>query len=308
MTAAGLEALFWRLNGPFWRRLPARVRDSYVCKAYGSWANARIRLGTDREMYTGTYFLRNRPALELMRRLSRDKPPGSQLNVAVLGCSIGVEVYSILWVLRSALPDLEIAVSGVDTSAEVIEIAAEGIYAPATSEMVGAQIFERLSEREMRAMFDWEGDTARVKDWLREGIEWRVDDACDPELSSRLGRQDIVVASNFLCHMPAPDAERCLRNIARLAEPGGYMFVSGVDLDVRTKVASALRWKPVEDLLPEIHEGDPSVCGDWPCQWWGLEPFDPRRENWRTRYAAAFRVDGEHVRRPSAPDAASTKH
>ena len=306
MTAARLEALFWKLNDRLWRHLPARARASSACKAYGSWANARIRLRTDREMYTGTYFLRNRPALELMGRLILEEPQGSRLNVAVLGCSIGVEVYSVLWTLKSARPDLEIAVRGVDTSHQVIEVAAEGVYAPAMSEMVGSQIFERLSEREMREMFDWEGDTARVKHWLREGAEWYVDDACDPELSSRLGRQDIVVASNFLCHMPAPTAEQCLRNTARLVEPGGYLFVSGVDLDVRARVASDLEWKPVDDLLQEIHEGDPSVLGDWPWHWWGLEPFDPRRENYRTRYAAAFRVDGEHVAEPSAPEAASS--
>src|SRR5437867_11883789 len=35
-----------------------------------------------------------------------------------------------------------------------------------------------------------------------------------------------------------------------------YLFVSGVDLDVRTKVAIELGWKPISDLLEEIHEGE----------------------------------------------------
>jgi 2-polyprenyl-3-methyl-5-hydroxy-6-metoxy-1,4-benzoquinol methylase len=52
-----------------------------------------------------------------------------------------------------------------------------------------------------------------------------------------LGPKDMLVASNFLCHMATADAEKCLRNIAQLVNPGGYLFVSGVDLDVRTKVA-----------------------------------------------------------------------
>ena len=61
-------------------------------------------------------------------------------------------------------------------------------------------------------------------------------DAADPELINILGPQDMVVASNFLCHMAPADAEKCLGNIAQLVSPGGYLFVSGVDLDVRTKV------------------------------------------------------------------------
>ena len=44
--------------------------------------------------YFGTFFLRNRPALELMCRLARQKAQGSTLRIAVLGCSIGAEVYS----------------------------------------------------------------------------------------------------------------------------------------------------------------------------------------------------------------------
>ena len=84
----------------------------------------------------------------------------------------------------------------------------------------------------------------------------------------------MVVASNFLCHMAPGDSEKCLRNMAKLVSPGGYLFVSGVDLDVRTKVALDLGWEAVPELIAEIHEGDPSVRGDWPWQWWGLEPLN----------------------------------
>ena len=44
-------------------------------------------------------------------------------------------------------------------------------------------------------------DQARVKPWLREGITWQLGDASSPELLHLLEPQDIVVASNFLCHM-----------------------------------------------------------------------------------------------------------
>ena len=81
-------------------------------------------------MYVFSAFLRNRPALELMRRLIQEREEGATLNLAVLGCSIGAEVYSIVWVLRSARPDLEIVVNAVDVSAEVVGIAEASIYAP----------------------------------------------------------------------------------------------------------------------------------------------------------------------------------
>jgi SAM-dependent methyltransferase len=101
----------------------------------------------------------------------------------------------------------------------------------------------------------------------------------------------MVVASNFLCHMEPSAAENCLRNIAGLVKPGGYLFVTGVNLDVRAKVALEQGWQPVPDLIEEIHEGDPIVRRDWPCAWWGLEPLNKKRADWQTRYAAVFQLN-----------------
>ena len=98
------------------------------------------------------------------------------------------------------------------------------------------------------------------------------------------------MANKFLCHMGPPAAVRYLRNIARLVRPHGYLFVSGVDLDVRTKAARALAWRPLQELLEEIHEGDPCMKTFWPCHYAGLEPLNKRRKDWRLRYTAAFQV------------------
>jgi len=254
-------------------------------------------------MYLGTFFLRNRPALQLMRRLAQQKPHGSTLRIAVLGCSIGAEVYSILWTIRSVRPDLKVLLHAVDISKEILSFAENGIYTPHTSQLIGASIFERLTKAEMVEMFDWESGQARVKSWLREGIMWQLGDAADAKLISTLGPQDIVVASNFLCHMARADSERCLRNIARLVGPGGYVFVSGVDLDVRTKTALDLGWEPIRELMVEIHDGDRSVRADWPWEWWGLEPLNRKRQDWQTRYAAAFRIGS-----PERPENTPTAH
>jgi len=281
---------YLRLNKRMWEHLPSRVRNLYPVRSYMAWLHTLVCLRARRQQFFGTFFLRNRPALELMRRLAQRKAHGSTLRIAVLGCSIGAEVYSILWSIRSARPDLKVLLNAVDISKEILSFAEKGIYAPETSQMVNASIFERLTDTEKIEMFDWEGDQAKVKSWLREGVTWRLGDAADPELIHTLGPQDIVVASNFLCHMAPADAEESLGNIARVVSPCGYLFVSGVDLDVRAKVAVHLGWEPVPELIAEIHNGDPSVRADWPWEWWGLEPVNLRRRDWQTRYAAVFRV------------------
>jgi SAM-dependent methyltransferase len=282
---------FWAANRRIWRALPGPIKASRPGQAYGRGLHALVCRRANRDMYTGTMFLRNRPTLELMRRLTAEKPEGSTVRLAVLACSIGVELYSILWTLRRARPDLTFTAVGVDTSEEVLRVAEEGVYGPQSSKFVNAAVFERLTDLEEREMFDWEGDQARVKPWLCEGITWRVGNASDPELVADLGPQDIVVANNFLCHMDAQNAERCLRSFAPLVAPGGHLFLTGVDLDLRTRVAVELGWKPLEELMAEIHDGDPSVRGDWwPWEWWSLEPLDRRRRDWQIRYAAVFQI------------------
>ncbi|WP_174556557.1 CheR family methyltransferase [Bradyrhizobium canariense] len=281
---------YLRLNKPVWRIIPRHLQNHYPVRAYGAWLQSLVRLIAAREQYFGTFFLRNRPALELMRGLADEKAKNSTLKVAILACSAGAEVYSILWTIRSARPDLNVLVRAVDISQTILNFAKNGVYAPDTSGLVGSSIFERLTAPEMEQMFDWNGDVAKIKPWLREGITWQLGDASSPELIRDLGPQDIVVANNFLCHMEPLAAESCLRNIAGLVDRQGYLFVSGVDLDVRAKVARELGWRPVPELLEQIHDGDPSVRKDWPWRWWGLEPLDRSRHDWRTRYAAVFQV------------------
>jgi hypothetical protein len=90
--------------------------------------------------------------------------------------------------------------------------------------------------------------------------------------------------------MDTPEAERCLRNIARLVRPGGYLCVGGIDVDVRSRVAHELGWTPIQELLEQIHEGDPVLRNDWPFHYAGLEPLDKNRDDWNIRYAAVFRI------------------
>jgi chemotaxis methyl-accepting protein methylase len=292
-----------------WNHLPPLLRLLSPGWLYGRHLHALVRRHAERSQSFATFFLRNRAELELMRRLVNQKGHGSNLDISVVACSKGAEVYSILWTIRSARPDLRFRTHAVDISQDILEFAARGVYSRnglpalnATSEDGKAKggdvtwkdqpvsIFERMADEEMEAVFELEGDQARVRPWLKEGITWRRGDAADPALGDVLGPQDIVVANRFLCHMEPAAADKCLRNIARLVKPGGYLFVSGIDLDVRAKVARELGWKPVIDLMREIHEGDASLAAGWPLEYWGLEPFRNDRPDWRTRYASVFQI------------------
>jgi SAM-dependent methyltransferase len=281
---------FLTLNARVWSLLAPSFAKFRLAWWYGDFLHTLVRLHADRTQNHGTFFFRNRPQLALIRRLVDQKPKGSTLRISVLASSNGSEVYSILWTIRSARPDLKVIMHAVDISNEVVQIAREGVYLLRVCALTKTTVFDRATEEEIRAMFDREGDQARIKSWIKEGIVWQVWDAGDPALVRLLGPQDIVVGNNFLCHMDPASAEKCLRNIASLVNPGGYLFVSGIDLDVRTKVALDSGWTPVRELLEEIHDGDPCMRRDWPWKYWGLQPLNKKKAEWQTRYAAVFRI------------------
>lgn len=283
---------YLRFNERLWSHLPASLIAQPPVRRYGAFLHRLVATRAKRSQYFATFFFRNRPQLALIRLLAERKAVGSTLKLAFLGCSTGAELYSVLWTIRSARPDLNVLSEAVDISPEILALGQRGVYSPTSFELVGQPIFARITAGEIAAMFDagHNGRELRVKPWLRKGITWRLADAASPRLREKVGLQDMVIANNFLCHMDPPQAERCLRNIARLVAAGGHLIVSGVDLDLRTRVALDLGWSPVRESIEEIHDGDPSVRDDWPCKYWGLEPFDRTRRDRDVRYASAFQV------------------
>ena len=55
-------------------------------------------------------------------------------------------------------------------------------------------------------------------------------------------------------------------------------------------MARELGWRPVTEMIREIHEGDISLQRGWPLEYWGLEPFDQDRIDWKIQYASVFQL------------------
>jgi chemotaxis methyl-accepting protein methylase len=273
-----------------WNRRPGAVRSWNVTQAMGRLINRRVRRVQQRGGGNYTRFFRNLPLLELLRDIALEMTRGVPIKIAVLGCSTGAELYSTVWMIRTARPEQEIQALGIDISGTCVEAAASGVYPLQATEV--AEISEASYER----LFTRQENTLSVQQWLREGVTWRVGDACSSDLAAQFGLQDIVLANNFLFQMSPDRAETCLRNIARLVAPGGYLCISGVDLDVRSHVVRELGLIPVTARLEDIHTAEEGMLTAWPLSFWGLEPMDRRRQDWPARYTTVFRLPDDSRR------------
>src|SRR6266550_8145547 len=122
-----LDAYLFQIRR-IWNHLPTSFRLLSAGHAYGRHLHALVRFRADRQQYFATFFMRNRAELELLRRLMEQKPPRSNVEISVLACSKGAEVYSILWTIRSVRPDLVLRMQAVDVSAKILTFAEKGIY------------------------------------------------------------------------------------------------------------------------------------------------------------------------------------
>jgi len=271
-----------------WNAFGRPAQSRRTAQAVGKRIHRRACRIQDREPLSAyTRFFRNPPQLEVLREAALEMNPGASLRLAVLGCSAGAELYSALWTIRTTRPDLTVSAVGVDISKTCIQAAIDGTYplSARTVEGIAATTYERL--------FTPEGDLLRVQDWLREGVSWKIADACSLALRHELGLQDVVLANNYLCHMLDEHAEICLRNAARMVAPDGYLFVWGVDLAIRARVVRAMGLKPVTARIEEIYLADRAAREAWPLKYWGIEPLDKERSDWMVRYATVYRRLGD---------------
>ena len=276
-----------------WEYIPFRLRGKNFVRPYGRMIHHLVRRSDARQQNPWTFFLRNRAEMNAIKKIAQQKIHRHEkdLRILVLACSEGMEIYSIAWQLRALEPHLNLSLVGLEIDQDSLDTAKSGVYPLKDYE----EHMERLTHQEFNSFFDVEDGLAKIKPELSEGVEWHHGDACREDLADRLGKYDIVLANRFLCHMKPSEATRCLSNVTRLIALGGYLFVSGVDLDIRQAVMAKSGFTAVEDDIEAIHNGDPSLLKGWPVAYWGLEPFSTRRKDWQSRYAMVYQKMGDGV-------------
>ncbi len=277
-----------RAGDTMWRRLPRPMRDGLAGRALGTWIHAISRRLSSRSQTESTWFLRNEPLLStVLGIVDGSSKQGGEIRICSMGCSSGAEIYSVLWIVRKARPDLNVIPLAVDISAAALEKGRAGSYLSQDMEFRGTVFQDRG-----RDLFETDGQYLRIKNWIQKGITWAQADASDPEIPTMFGLQEVVLANNFLIHMEPRKASATLANVCRLVRPGGFLICRGVDLDIRQKITATLRLKPIPLRIEQIHDAelDLDARRHWPWKYYGLEPLNKNRKDWIRRYSAVFQA------------------
>ena len=276
------ERGFFFANRVVWKAAPHPIRQTALFRNYGQLIH---RLASSRKApfpSEFTSFMRNRPQLEMICECISKSFFPTPVRIAVIGCNVGAEVFSLKWLLSERV-GIPVDIVGFDTSEEVLGVCREGQFSYMDP------VLDRLSMSDMTGLFDSSGEHVIVKESIRNGIVWKRCDLGDPNLFAEIGPQHVVIANNALIHMSDDHAKMGLHTMAGILENGGYLCVSGVNLDVKARTLQGLGFNPEVSGIRAIHHGYPPMLDEWPVNYWGLEPYDPHHWDHDFRYATLFR-------------------
>jgi chemotaxis methyl-accepting protein methylase len=284
--------LFYRLAKFVSKKIPylEKHRDSVAWKV---WRHQIALMIDRRENSTFTGFLRSPSQFEALNgpvvNYLTKQQPRSPLRIVVMGCSNGAEAFTIASILTARTPAIEFLIDAYDINGEIVEKAQSACFH--ADEVLNNKI---ITSEFVRATFDIDDDTYRVKKDVAARVTFRVADVLSADLVKRAKCCDILFAQNFLFHLDPKNAIRAFENLCRLLKPRAVLFADGMDLGIRQKWTRIQQLVPLDFRIEEIHnEARRARAVGWPENYWGLEPFMTFATDWQRRYATIFLKDQE---------------
>jgi chemotaxis protein methyltransferase CheR len=166
-----------------------------------------------------TFFLREADHFEFLKKsvLPNLAHRGS-VEVWSAACSTGEEVWTLLLVLREALPVSRFLVIGSDISRKALRFAAQGVY-PADRVSTLPRAWQELG-------FAREASNPGfyvVKPALRERAQFRRLNLIEP--INWPVRFPVIFCRNVMIYFDQPTQRKVIANLTASLEPGGYLFV-----------------------------------------------------------------------------------
>lgn len=185
-----------------------------------------IRVITNHE----TYFYREPSAFGALKKyvLPRLAPQKTNVRILSAGCATGEEVYTITILFlqfRQTRFYLLPSVVGVDLDPHVLEIARAGIYK--STAFRGFEDRQTLHDfkKYFSAHDDNHQEKYRIKDHLKEFVEFHHVNIMDREKLQKMGLFDVIFCRNVLIYFGDDAKKTVINHFADLLAPGGYLFL-----------------------------------------------------------------------------------
>jgi len=195
-----------------------------------------------------TYFLREEYQFDAMVQgmlpeITRDRPNGSALRIWSTPCSTGEEPYSIaIHILENwrRADDFAIEIHGTDIDTRVVAQARRGVY--------GQRSLQRLSAALRSKYFAAIGeDQFRIREELRDSIDFDVANIVDPGNMTRFRGMDIIFCRNLLIYFDDVSRRESVELLYECLSPGGFICLGHSESMAR--ISSLFRPRKFADTI-----------------------------------------------------------
>ena len=151
----------------------------------------------------------------------RVKSNCDKLRILCCGTSYGPEAYSVaLSVIEDLHTDrINIEVTGIDISHICLNTAKRGIYK--------REIFRFVDQKYTDIYFEDDRGDLRIKDEVKNKVEFKFTNTLDSEAMEQLGEYDVVICRNLFSDFSQKAKERMAENIYNILVPGGVLLIAG---------------------------------------------------------------------------------
>lgn len=151
---------------------------------------------------------------------SRVKAGAEVVRILCCGSSFGPEAYSVA---MSVLEDLhtdkvKVSVTGIDISHICLNTAKRGIYK--------REMFRNIDQKYIDQYFEDDRGDLRVKDSVKNMVEFKFTNTVNSEAMEQLGYFDVVICRNLFTDFSQKGSEKMADNIYNILVPGGAMLIS----------------------------------------------------------------------------------
>lgn len=282
---------FKQLPGALYWKVKSSLLYGVLSLPYGARKHAELLRTVERtSTHTYTCFYRAPSQLRtisgpVMDFLGNPERSGQRIEIVLMACSSGAEVYTLASWLMQELPKLDFHITASDLHQSMVDKAIVGVYTAdeaLQSEYITPEFVERTFIRD--------GDRFIVKPEIRARATFSQADLLDSEgLSGRFGPAQLVLAQNVLFHLTPDGARRAFANLYRMLAPKAALLVEGMDQDLRIELTKQYGLEPLEANHGRIYrETRVHTPRDWWNYYWGSEPYVPLRSERARRYGTIF--------------------
>ncbi|MBI1822718.1 MAG: protein-glutamate O-methyltransferase CheR [Nitrospirae bacterium] len=214
----------------------SRLKESVLKKQFNDYKDYYFYLKYDRnrdsELYHAidlltiheTYFFRETMQLdtfsdEVLEETIRKNQAHKNLRIWSAGCSTGEEAYTISMLLldKPELKDWRIEIFATDISQQVLQYARRGVYQ--------ANSFRSTSTEYMMKYFTKENNGFKIKDEVREKVNFFHASLIDPGKMFFLNEMDIVFCRNVIIYFNLDIKKKVISTFYEKLKFGGFLLL-----------------------------------------------------------------------------------